>query len=144
MFSLLRHFFAGSIEAKVWLALGFLTPNDQPFHVQESGATRNLQQVFYDIFHLKDCNELLRLETLCCFRNSIANCATSKKMLLNLLRTSKAPMGMPECILRLAKTNAYHEEILLACFEILKVFALHAETRTAMIKVRKRFCTKLA
>ncbi|TPX31473.1 hypothetical protein SmJEL517_g05189 [Synchytrium microbalum] len=121
---LLRHLFAGSIDAKQ--------------QALDCGA----QDALSELLGLsRELGDALLLELLCCVRNMVASCVAAKRAVVEPPRKKPGGLCCVDGVVKIMKTlqsNATHDEIFLACIEVLKLLALSTtestESRTAIIK----------
>ncbi|TPX39566.1 hypothetical protein SeLEV6574_g07118 [Synchytrium endobioticum] len=121
---LLRHLFAGSVDAK------------------QQALDHGANETFSELLSMsKEFEDSLLLELLCCIRNLVASCPEAKRAVVDPSKRKSGALSCVEGVVRVMKTlasNGQHDETFLACIEILKLLAYtthtKSDTRTAIIK----------
>lgn len=71
----------------------------------------------------------------------MANCATTKRLLLEPIRPSAknaAPATVLDTVASMIMKGQISDECFYACSELVKIMALHGESRVILLKVRSR------
>lgn len=95
--------------------------------------------IFFDILCISNLVEPLLLETLYSIRNFIANCDTTKKLLLEPIKTSTKVVttssSLIDILVHMAQKSHLSDDAFYGCIENLKILALHGESRAVLLKV---------
>ena len=99
----------------------------------------HLARIFTDILTYRDVHDPLLLETLECIRNFIANCNVTQKYMIEG-RKSRESSGitLAESLVRMILDSDKSDKIFTSTMQVLKIMAIHGESRMYMIKVN--FC----
>ena len=95
--------------------------------------------IFFDILCISNLVEPLLLETLYSIRNFIANCDTTKRLLLEPvktnLKTTATSSSLLDVLVQMAQKSHCSDDAFFGCIENLKIMALHGESRAVLLKV---------
>ncbi|KAI9346486.1 hypothetical protein BDR26DRAFT_855664 [Obelidium mucronatum] len=112
-FCVLRHMFAGSVEAK------------------ELGYKQNIHKLVNESLRLVDLNEPLLLEILLCLQNAVTGCHHPHSL---LDRQCTSNCSVVTTIRSIMKENSQLDSVFLVSVNILKIMVLQNEIRMALIK----------
>ncbi|KAJ3327409.1 hypothetical protein HDU76_011848, partial [Blyttiomyces sp. JEL0837] len=112
--SVLRHLFAGSVEAKC------------------SAQKKGLFVILSDVLSSPNLPEGFLHECLCCLRNAIANSSTIRYVVDSHSRSSRQKTIL-ESVLKIFKAGTHPEDVFNAAIEVLKLLALNSDTRSGIL-----------
>ena len=99
--------------------------------------------IFFDILCVSNLVEPLLLETLYSIRNFIDNCDTTKKLLLEPIKTGTkvvtSTSSLIDILVHMAQKSQSSDDAFYGCIENLKILALHGESRAVLLKVCENY-----
>ncbi|KND00115.1 uncharacterized protein SPPG_04457 [Spizellomyces punctatus DAOM BR117] len=114
--TLLRHILAGSTEAK-------LSATKERTHV-----------LLHHILSSKESSDVLAQEALHCLRNLIANCNNTKRVMFEQMRIKGRDASLTDILVSMVRKKTIELNTYNGCLDVLKILALHGESRAAMWK----------